>query len=206
MANSSDWIAALERGGDGGLQTWLEHLPVPSTFVEGSPFLPRAAARIEPVAQLEPKPDPIAEAFARGEAAGREAAAQELVDSSETCQALRINLRRFDQAALDSLAGELAETVLNLCSQALEGFAQDPEALLARCTEAAQRLGGAPDQCALYLHPEDIALIDPTALEGWRTVPDESIARGGLRLEGPDGFVSDGPAQWRRAIESAIRG
>ncbi|MHA7820960.1 MAG: FliH/SctL family protein [Erythrobacter sp.] len=208
MANSSDWIAAMERGADAEPRGWMAQLPVPSAFVEGAPYAPRACATEEPASEpaCEPVSDPTAEAFARGEEAGRQAAAREHEATGEHQRALRLSLRSFDQAALDSLASEMLETVIALCSQVLEDFAADPDQLLVRCAEAARRLGGAASDCALHLHPEDVALIDPASLDGWRVVPDDTIARGGLRLEGPDGSISDGPAEWRRAIAAAIRG
>lgn len=204
MANSSDWIAAMERDGDAAPQGWLAQLPVPGVFVEGAPYIARPVAPVEP--EISPAPDPIAEAFARGEEAGREAAAIENDAHGEHRRALRLSLRSLDQAGLDSLANELAETVNALCAQAVEDFAADPQRLLVRCTEAAGRLGNVSGECALHLHPEDIAHLEPASLEGWRVVADDTIARGGLRLEGSDGSVSDGPVEWRRAIAAAIRG
>ena len=205
MASSSDWIAAMQRGGEMEAQGWLAHLTAPGAFVEGAPYAARPM--VQPTdPPPAPQPDPVAEAFARGKEAGREQAAQENAATGEHQRALRLTLRSFDQAGLDSLASELAETVIALCSQAVAEFASDPEQLLERCNEAALRLGGATDSCSLHLHPQDIALIEPDSLEGWKVVADASLSRGGLRLEGPDGSVSDGPAEWRRAIAAAIRG
>ena len=213
MASSSDWIAAV--CGDVEVATapgWMANLREPEGFREGLPRICGVEMLVGsekvPVDAPEPDPvhDPIAEAFARGEEAGRTAAADEFVARDQRQRALRLSFRAFDQAAMDTLANELAETVLALCSQALEDFATAPEVLLARCGAAAQRLGAGPLDTALHLHPEDIALLDPVMLEDWRVLPDDTVERGGLRLEGPDGSVSDGPADWRRAIAAAIWG
>ena len=127
-------------------------------------------------------------------------------ETQESQRAVRLNFRALDQSAMDTLAHELAETVIALCSQTIEDMEPDADALLARCRKAAERIGGSAKECALHLHPADIALIDPGTLEHWRIVPDESLARGGLRFEGPDSAVSDGPSDWRRAIAAAVRG
>lgn len=226
MASSSDWLAAITRDA-AAMDTaamgaaphgWMAQLGESGGFVEGLPYggavttldrrdrrdpLDDGAAAPE---QAVPEHDPVAEAFARGEAAGRAAAAEEHDHQAQRQRALRLSFRAFDQAAMDCLASELAETVVALCSQALADFATDPEALLERCSQAARRLGMGPGECSLHLHPDDIALIDPAMLEAWQVVPDAGVEHGGLRLEGADGSVSDGPPDWRRAIAAAIRG
>ena len=118
----------------------------------------------------------------------------------------RIAFREFDQAALDSLAAELSDTVMALCGQVLGEAAVDGDGLLERCAAAAKRIGSAASHCALHLHPDDIALVGEDALGEWQVSADAALERGSLRLEGPDGAVRDGPAEWRRAIEAAVRG
>ena len=221
MANSSDWIAALARDAeamDAPPQGWMAGLGESGGFVEGL-ALGGDVATQEPEEEQEsqpdeatpdpdptPAPDPVAEAFSRGVTAGHAAAREEYEQQAERQRALRLSFRAFDQAAMDSLASELADTVVTLCSEAIEGFATDPEALLTRCSEAARRLGTGPGECTLHLHPDDIALLDPSMLEAWTVMPDAGVEQGGLRLEGADGSVSDGPPDWRRAIAAAIRG
>lgn len=193
---------------------WMAQLAQSRGFVEGLPFGGKPAVADVPeemplmLDEREPEPesDPVADAFVRGEIAGREAAALVHEKQTERLRALRLSFRSFDQAAMDSLASELADTVLALCAQAIAGFATDPEALLGRCAEASRRLGMGPSECKLHLHPDDISLIEPAMLEAWQVVPDAGVEQGGLRLEGVDGSVSDGPPDWRRAIAAAIRG
>ena len=148
----------------------------------------------------------MAEAFARGEARGRAAAAAEYRAEQENQRGLRLNFRALDQAAMDSLASELSNTVIALCEAAIAGFTPDPQSLSERCQEAARRMGSAAAECALHLHPQDIELLAPETREHWRIVPDPAVERGGLRFEGGEGAISDGPADWRRAIAAAIRG
>ena len=57
----------------------------------------------------------------------------------------------------------------------------------------------------LHLHPDDVALLGAEALAGLRCVPDAGLELGSLVIEGGDGTISDGPAEWRRAIAAALR-
>ncbi|MEP0392577.1 MAG: FliH/SctL family protein [Erythrobacter sp.] len=161
--------------------------------------------------QIGPVSDPIAEAFERGEAAGKMAAGKMAADAEHGRQAaLKLNLRQafraLDQAGMDALAGELGETVISLCAQTMAEFTPDPGALHARCLKAAERLGSGAGRATLYLHPDDLRLIDEGGLGHWTMVGDPTAERGGLKFEGEDGSVSDRPSDWRCAIAAAIRG
>lgn len=217
MLNSSDWLSALQEpaGSDErNAPGWIEQLMHPGGFVEGRPFgsMDDRAHQIVPAPSVPssapdlPEPDPVAEAFARGEAAGRAAAEAQHAVVQDQRRALRLSFRELDQAAMDSLAGELAETVIALCGQALAEFEPNSEQMLTRCHAAARRLGSAAQDCALHLNPADIDTLAPETQENWRIVADEAMARGALRFETADGAISDGPSEWRRAIAAALRG
>lgn|GEM_PF-583791 len=162
----------------------------------------------EPEVEPEPEPeiDPVAEAFEQGKAAGREEAAAQHEAERQQKLTLRQTFRALDQAAMDALAGELAETVIALCTQTLADFVPAPDALKQRCLKAAQRLGAGAGEATLFLHPDDLALFDPKGVEGWKLVADPTAERASLRLETPDGVVSDRPEDWRRAIAAAVKG
>lgn len=157
-----------------------------------------------------PAPDPEAEALARayadGVAAGRAAAAAEGEALAHRQRALRLNFRSLDEAALGVLADDLAATVQALCDSVMGEAPRDPAALRQRCEAAARRIGGAPGALVLHLHPEDIDLLEDGALAAMRVVPDGALERGSVVIEGPDGAIADGPAEWRRAIAAAVRG
>jgi flagellar assembly protein FliH len=158
-----------------------------------------------------PAPDPLAEAraraYAEGLAAGRAAAEAESEALGRRQRALRLAFGSLDEAASFALAEDLAVTVLALCEGVLGEAALDPAGLRARCAAAARRIGGAAEALVLHLHPEDIAMLEQEgALAALRLAPDASLERGSLVIEGPDGTVSDGPAEWRRAIAAAVRG
>jgi flagellar assembly protein FliH len=210
MANSSEWLGAdavpaLTPPG------WLALVGEPAGFRAGSPFDPPEpeAPECAPPPTTPPEPDPaeaaLARAYADGEAAGRAAAEAEAEASAAHQRALRLTFRALDETALGVLADDLAETVAMLCERTLAGCAIDRDALLARCDAAAQRIGGAAETLTLQLHPDDIALIGE-ALDGWRVTAEPALERGTVLIEGADGAVSDGPAEWRRAIAAGLRG
>lgn len=167
---------------------------------------------IDPVPEPAFEPDPVEEAFEQGKEAGRAeilASQQAIADQK---LALRQTFRALDQAAMDALADELAETVIALCAQAMADFVPEPDALKQRCLTAANRLGlgagGGPGtgEATLYLHPDDLALLDRQGLDGWILIGEPSAERGGVRFEAADGSVSDRPQDWRRAIAAALKG
>jgi flagellar assembly protein FliH len=119
---------------------------------------------------------------------------------------LRLALRSLDEAAQAALSEDLAQTVIALCDAALADCAIDRDALMARCHAAAKRIGGTAESLTLHLHPDDLALLDADALGGWQVIADAALERGSVLIEGPDGAVSDGPAEWRRAIAAGLRG
>jgi len=209
MANSSEWIDHIESA-ERSQPDWIAALNAQEGFQPGSPF---GATSIDQPVETMPKPqsedppeDAIARTFAEGEASGRAAAEAEAQLVLGRQRELRLAFRAFDQAALDSLAAELADTVIALCGEVIGATTIDRENLVTRCEAAAARIGGAANDCALRLHPDDIALVNDAALNGLQLEPDASLERGSLLLEGADGTVRDGPAEWRRAIAEAVRG
>lgn len=219
MANSSDWLGALgaladfERpDADSPAPGWLALLGEGADFREALPFgTPAPLAPLPPAPEPEPAPAPAGEdaqalAYADGEAAGRAAALAEAARDAARQRALRLAFRSLDETARDVLASDLADTVIALCDGVLGARATDRDALLARCAAAARRIGGAAGALRLHLHPADIEAIGAEALADWAVIADSAMEPGGLMLEGPDGAVRDGPADWRRAIAAAVRG
>jgi flagellar assembly protein FliH len=220
MANSSEWWGALASplpapDAAPAEPGWLALLEPDAGFRAALPFgAPEAEAAPEPGPAPEPEPEPVpdphaealARAYADGLAAGRAAAEAEGEALGRHQRALRLSFHALDEAALGVLADDLAATVLALCDGVLGEAARDPAALRERCAAAARRIGGAAEALVLHLHPDDMAMMDEGALAAWRLAPDEGLERGSLRIESPDGTVSDGPAEWRRAIAAAVRG
>jgi flagellar assembly protein FliH len=211
MANSSEWLGALAdpapvlpqwlmRLGEGEGVGFRAALPFGALEPEAPPPAP------PPPPPRDPAPDPIALAYAEGQAAGRAAAVAEMEAQAAAQRLLRLTFHTLDEAAMRVLADDLADTVLALCDEVLAGCAVDRKALLARCHAAAARIGGAAEQLVLHLHPDDIAVLGEAAIGAWRFAPDAGLERGSVTVEGPDGAISDGPAEWRRAIAAALRG
>lgn len=221
MANSSEWLGALADAAPPAARPapgWLAQLEQPGDFRAVLPFAapaPQPACapapstpepEPEPQPHPDPAPDALALAHAEGEAAGRAAALAEAAQDAARQRTLRLAFRSLDEAALEVLSADLAETVIALCDTVLADHATDCEALLARCRAAATRIGGAASGLRLHLHPADIAALSEDALTEWTVVADSALEPGALLLEGPDGAVRDGPADWRRAIAAAVRG
>jgi flagellar assembly protein FliH len=214
VANSSDWLGTLAQPAApapgwlallGEAEGFREALPF-GTAPEDTPPPPAAEPQPDPAPPADPVPDALAQAFAEGEATGRAAALAEAEQQAARQRALRLAFRALDEAAGEMLAADLAETVIALCEGVLGAHAADREALLDRCREAARRIGGAPSALRLHLHPADIESLGAEALAGWAVIADSALDRGALLLEGPDGALRDGPADWRRAIADAVRG
>lgn len=219
MASSSEWLGALaaplsEPETAPAAPGWLALLEPGAGFRAALPF-GEAEPAPEPAPEPEPEPrpeapDPHAEALARayadGCAAGRAAAEAEGEALARHQRALRLSFHALDEAAMAVLADDLAATVLALCEGVLGEAARDPAGLRERCEAAARRIGGAAEALVLHLHPDDIAMLGEEAPAAWRLAPDPALERGSLRLAGPDGTVTDGPAEWRRAIAAAVRG
>jgi flagellar assembly protein FliH len=211
----SDWLGTLARNegvveAGGVAPGWLTLLGEGDAFREAAYG---AAERAEPAPPPKPDPviaDPLAEAtaraFADGERVGRAAAEVEAEARAARQRALRLNFHALDEAAMAVLAEDLSATVMALCDGVLGEAAKDRAGLLARVDAAARRIGGAADTLALHLNPDDKALLGADALAGWRVIPDAALAPGSVLIAGADGSVSDGPAEWRRAIAAAVHG
>ncbi|AWW73561.1 hypothetical protein CD351_03855 [Erythrobacter sp. KY5] len=216
MANSSDWIDALECDDTRpqvGAQDWISALTDCSDFIEGLPFAsvsppatPTVPPREEEALQATATPDPIAEAFDAGRAEGLAEAERRYSEREDARRELRLSFRSFDSAATDAFAAHLAQAVMTLCEAAISDFRADPERLLERCKTAAAHFGEAATEGRLHLNPEDMDLLGNEALCDWTVIADESVERSGLRFEAHDGSISDTPADWRRSIAAALKG
>jgi flagellar assembly protein FliH len=153
--------------------------------------------------------DPVADAYARGYAEGAEAgtAAAHVQAAATDAARHRIEtaLSQFDAAEVEAFAGRLQDTVLALCATVLGEAAVAPEGLQRRVAIAAAMFARSGDERVIRLHPEDLLLVEGRLPEAWHCEPDATLERGALRIETPQGGVEDGPAQWRAALEEALR-
>lgn len=152
----------------------------------------------------EPSGVALNDAYEEGRAAGRKEAIEELMADDAARERLRLALTRLDERMARELSDRLAATVASLCEATLAPLALDRGALQRRCAAAAAMLGEAKHELVLALNPADIALLEPEFAAEYKIEADPSLARGELRVEGLEGGVGDGPAEWRAAIEMAL--
>jgi flagellar assembly protein FliH len=153
--------------------------------------------------------DPLPDAYARGYAEGAQAAAELAQTQAHATQTalhrIETALAQMDQAYADAFAQRLKDTVLGLCSAVLGDAASAPEGLSRRIAVAAAMFARSDDERMIRLHPEDLALVHGRLPEEWHCQPDPSLERGTVRVETVGGGVEDGPAQWRAALDEALR-
>ena len=161
------------------------------------------------VAAPDPAPaDPVETAYADGYAAAMaDALAQAEEQARQTEDArhkLDLAFVRLDRELEEELRLRLRETVAALCESAIVPMALDEDMLMRRIRSAVSMLARADDERVIRLHPDDISLVSPRFEADWTVVPDPTLERGALRVEGANGGVEDGPATWRRAIAEAL--
>ncbi|WP_225205648.1 FliH/SctL family protein [Novosphingobium huizhouense] len=185
-----------------------------SLFARDARFVSEADRTADEKASLQRAPqgideDPLQSAFADGYAQGaedaRRAAQVEAAERDAARHRIETGLARLDEAMVHQLQDRLRQTVLALCETVTAQAAIDADALARRVAAAAAMLARAEDARVIRLHPEDLALVHARLPEAWHCEPDPTLERGSIRVEGAHGGVEDGPEQWRRAIEDALR-
>lgn len=203
MANLSDVLAPT---GDAPVEPgWIAALAPGEGFRAGA----MVASPLLPDLHTSPgEPDAIeaalADAYARGARETRAAMAAEQDADAAARGQLALAFARLDAEAALALRQILAQAVASLCEQVIEPARIDHAALASRCGALAAQLGERAAACALHLHPDDVPLLAASTAESWAIRTDPDLPRGTLRLEGPDGVLSDGPEDWRRLIAEAL--
>lgn len=167
------------------------------------------APRAEPAPELPEAPDPIAQSYADGYAAGvadaTAAAEAEAMVAEAARQHLSFSFSKLDAELAEHLRLKLHETVTALSEAALQPLALDAGALARRVECAVAMFVRADDERVIRLHPDDLTLIAGKLPPDWQFAADASLERGALRIETSTGGIEDGPAQWRAAITEALR-
>lgn len=180
-------------------------------FARDARFVPEGertqaeAVAMPRAAQEDPLQAAFADGYAQGAEDARRAAQVEAAEADAARHRIETALVRMDEDLLHQLQDRLRQTVLSLCDAALAPAAIDAEALARRVTAAAAMLARAEDARVIRLHPEDLALVHARLPEAWHCEPDPALERGAIRVEGAQGGVEDGPEQWRRAIDDALK-
>ena len=149
--------------------------------------------------------DPWQLGYEVGVAAGKAEEQRRTRAEDDTRDKLRLAFTRLDERARRVLAEQLAETVADLCEEAMAPLVLDTRALQQRCETAAAALGGASERLTLRLNPADLPLLDTEFASAWTVIADADLARGALSLEGADGGIADDPAIWLAQLRQALR-
>lgn len=180
-----------------------------STDSEGSP--PESASQDEPV--VLPTASDIErmhlEAHQQGYAAGHEEGLAQLRASATRIDALLRSLQESLAELDQKVADRLLATALEIASQVLRHSLRiKPELLLPVVKEAIALLYTHAGHPALFVHPDDAALIrthlgDQLAHNNWRIIEDTSLSPGGCRAElGSSEVDATLETRWRRVLES----
>jgi len=155
----------------------------------------------------------LAEAEAQGHAAGLEAGRAEVRAEAERARAeCRSLLRGLDEArAIDkaALGPKLRRAVLDLVERIVGAHVAVEPAFVNGCiTRALDTLKETSEAAKLFLHPEDIAVIDDGSLKEYPNLTlaaDPELQRGSVRLEAGGGEVEDGVRPRIARLETALR-
>ncbi len=156
-----------------------------------------------------PAVDPGIEAyqrgFAEGLAQGEENALASERERDSRRAAIELAFARFDERCAGKLREGLRQTVHALCEEMIVPLALEPESLADRIEKAAGMLQRAQDDQCVLLNPEDLPLVEARVPAGLKLRGDETVERGGLRIETEDGGVEDSPTQCGRILAEAFR-
>jgi len=174
------------------------------TPVEEAPFALPTAEEIERIHS-----EAHETGYAAGHAAGYEAGLAEARAEAERIAALGENLRHqlqeLDQTVSEELLAVAIETARQVVRQSLK---LKPDLLLPVVREAVATLPLHHGHPALFLHPEDAALVrkhlgEQLAHNGWRILEDAAITAGGCRIEsGTSEVDATLETRWRRVLEA----
>lgn len=142
---------------------------------------------------------------AEGYAAGCAAAHTEAKQLQALCDNLEVQLQSLDQQVAEGLLDVAVEIARQVLRQSLK---LKPELLLPVVREAIAALPLHHGHPALFLHPEDAALVRQQLGEqlnhnGWRILEDGNLTRGGCRIEsGASEVDATLETRWRRVLEA----
>lgn len=154
--------------------------------------------------------------YQQGLTEGRQAGEQQFEELRQERLTPLVALAGEFRRALDQLDDEIADTLVDLALAtgrrlAGEAFDAHPEQVLARVRDLLHEEPLFSGQPRLWLHPEDLALIDDELTAelraaGWKTQPDATLERGGCRVTGPEGELNASrEARWEALLARTRR-
>lgn len=160
--------------------------PLETSFFDGD------GRSVEGVAEGASLDQLTANAFAQGFDEGVKTARAELEADRAAHLRLALALEQLQPQSSGTLSALLSTAVLRLVRQIAGEVEVDADLLARRCLAVAECIEDEVGQPSLYLHPDDIALMEQKGLPV-RLLADPEMLRGSVRLETSDGWVEDGP-------------
>jgi flagellar assembly protein FliH len=146
-----------------------------------------------------------AQGYAAGHAEGLAAARHSAARMDTLLTSLQQAVRDVDQLVADQLLATAVEIANQVLRQSLR---LNPELVLPVVREAVSTLNAHLGHPALFVHPDDAALIrvelgDQLANNNWRLIEDATMTPGGCRVElGASEVDATLETRWRRVIEA----
>lgn len=166
-------------------------------------FRPLWRAAPEGAPAAAPAPEAADDVRALGYRQGFADAEQAFADDRARMAALLAACAALQPEPSEELALLIAETVERLVRLTAGEAAVDTGLLLARARRAAALIAETDSARTLHLHPDDLALLEPTDLP-LETVADPAVDRGSLRIEDSTGWVEDGVAIYLEALREQL--
>ncbi|NNM76926.1 flagellar biosynthesis protein FliH [Sphingomonas sp. ID1715] len=152
--------------------------------------------------------DPIAaaraEGFAEGMAAAERMAAERGEADARALAEIAGLLQMMSEFERDALAARLRQTVMFLVTRLVGEVGVTADLLNQRIEAAAALIADSAELAQLRLNPADLALVEGHQPETVTLVGDETIGRGGFRIETRSSAVEDGPTAWLNQLAAAL--
>lgn len=188
-ANGADEIASIPLGGvsqvkSGAFRSLFTDRPGMQAMTTHAGAPPMTDEDIIEQARME--------AFAQGFDEGCRVIGDGQAAEAEARIRLAEALEMLAPAPSGMLSTMLSATVVRLVEQIVGEVEIDIERLVQRCDTVAAFIDDNDAKGAIYLNPDDIALLEGEEI-GVKLVADKAMHRGCVRLETADGWVEDGP-------------
>jgi flagellar assembly protein FliH len=164
-----------------------------------TPLAARPASTGTPAPAEADEPD----SYAAGYAAGQQAAAAVFATEHTAMADLLATASALQPEPSEEIAAMIALTVERLVRDCVGNAPVDRDWLLARVHMAADLVSEADCARTLWIHPDDLPLIEGIAL-AVVPMPDPSLERGGLRIDCSVGWIEDGRSIHLEALRAEL--
>lgn len=145
-----------------------------------------------------------AEGFAEGFAAAERNAAERGEADAQALAEIAGLLEMMSGFDRDALATRLRETVMALVTRLVGEAGVSAELLTKRIETAVGLIADSAELAQLRLNPADVALVEGHQPARVTLVGDDTIGRGGFRIETRSTSIEDGPAAWLAQLSAAL--